>query len=107
MSRDNQLMLMYGGGTLAVVLLLWAGSGLSSAEITPVVGAASGSLAVVLMCIAGAAAICLMVLSVLVPVFIYWIYSDVKKMREIAEKNQSRIEQMRLDFSLLRRHLEK
>jgi hypothetical protein len=107
MSRDNQLMLMYGGGTLAVVLLLWAGSRMTAAEVSPVIGVASGGLSVVLVSLGIAAVTVLAVLSIMLPLIIYWIHRDVKKMRELAEKNQSRIEQMRLDFSQLRRHLEK
>lgn len=91
---------MLGLGTLAMlaVFVFWAASQFNPANAS----AMSDGVRVTVFIFLGVLSLILVVLGILMPVFVYYIYSDVRKMREIAERNERKIEQLRVDFAYLK-----
>lgn len=98
LSQDQKGMLMLGALALFGIFSFWAAS-----QFTPALaGAVASGMSVTILALISLLAVLIVVLGILMPLFIYFIYCDVKRMREIAEKNERKIEQMRTDFSTLK-----
>lgn len=98
LSRDQKTMLGFGVLAMGGILLHWLVSNISPAD-AGALGKGMSGMVVALTALVG---VVLVVLSVFIPLFIYFIYCDVKKMREIAERNERKIEQLRVDFAYLK-----
>lgn len=106
MSGDQKMMLALGGIALLGLLAWWGMQQMSPRQAAATLDVTHQGMGLLLTGLLVFAGVVLSVLAILLPLFIYWIHRDVKKMREIAERNQSRIEQMRVDFSAVRQRWE-
>ena len=98
LSRDQKTMLGFG----AVVLLGLGAFWLMSSMPASTVGVMSDGMRVAVMAFTVLFGLMIVVLGILMPLFIYYIFLDVRRMRESVEKNEQRIAQMRTDLAYLK-----
>ena len=98
LSRDQKTMLGFGAVVLLGLMSYW----LLSSVPASTVGVMSDGMRVAVMAFVVLFGLLLVILGVLMPLFIYHIYCDVRRMREIADKNEQRIAQMRADLACLK-----
>lgn len=103
LSRDQKTMLGLGALAMLAVFVFWAASQFRPSQVKVMSEGVEFSVYIFL----GLIGLILIVLGILMPVFVYYIYCDVRKMREIAERNEQKLEKLRIDFSILRQMWQK
>lgn len=98
LSRDQKYMLGFGAMALLGLGAFW----LMSTVPVSTLGVMSDGMGAAVIAFVVLFGLLLVILGVLMPLFIYHIYCDVRRMREIAEKNEQRIAQMRADLAFLK-----
>lgn len=98
LSRDQKYMLGFGAIALLGLGAFWL---MGTVSVSPLEVMSDG-MRVAVMVFVVLFGLLLVILGVLMPLFIYHIYCDVRRMREIAEKNEQRIAQMRADLAFLK-----
>ena len=95
LSRDQKYMLGFGAIALLGLGAFWL---MGTVSVSPLEVMSDG-MRVAVMVFVVLFGLLLVILGVLMPLFIYHIYCDVRRMRESAEKNEVRIAQMRTDLA--------